>query len=107
MAPVMPAANPAAPPHAGGTSAPRTTHTGRLGQGELRRLTAAHLAANPGAHTPGQIARALGKSAGAVGNALTTLADRGEAAREPGTPSRYRATAATATVATAARPPPA
>ena len=103
----MPAANPAAAPPPGGTSAPRTTPTGRLGQGELRRLTAAHLAASPGAHTPGEIARALGKSAGAVGNALTTLAGRGEAAREPGTPIRYRATPATAGVAAAPRPAPA
>ena len=103
----MPAANPAAAPPPGGTSAPRTTPTGRLGQGELRRLTAAHLAASPGAHTPGEIARALGKSAGAVGNALTTLARRGEAAREPGTPIRYRATPATAGVAAAPPPAPA
>ena len=103
----MPAANPAAAPPPCGTSAPRTTPTGRLGQGELRRLTAACLAASPGAHTPGEIARALGKSSGAVGNALTTLAGRGEAAREPGTPIRYRATPATAGVAAAPPPAPA
>ena len=103
----MPAANPAAAPPPAGGSAPRTTPTGRLGQGELRRLTAAHLAASPGPQTPGEIARALGKSAGAVGNALTVLASRGEAAREPGTPIRYRATPATAGVAAAPRPAPA
>ena len=73
----MPAANPAAAPPPAGASAPRTTPTGRLGQGELRRLTAAHLAASPGPQTPGEIARALGKSAGAVGNALTVLARPG------------------------------
>jgi len=103
----MPAANPAAAPPPAGAPAPRITPTGRLGQGELRRLTAAHLAASPGPQTPGEIARALGKSAGAVGNALTVLASRGEAAREPGTPIRYRATPATAGVAAAPRPAPA
>jgi hypothetical protein len=51
--------------------APRIPPTGRLGQGELRQLAAAHLAA------------------------------RGEAAREPGTPIRYCATPATACVAAA------
>jgi nitric oxide reductase NorQ protein len=94
------------PPAPGPAPAPRITPTGRLGQGELRRLAAAHLAASPGPHTPGEIARALGKSAGAVGNALTTLAGRGEAAREAGTPIRYRATPATAGVAAAAPPAP-
>src|SRR5580704_11733800 len=103
----MSAANPAAAPPPAGAPAPRTTPTGRLGQGELRRLTAAHLATSPGPQTPGGIARALGKSAGAVGNALTVLASRGEAAREPGTPIRYRATPATASVAATPRPAPA
>jgi len=64
-------------PHPAGAAPARTTPTGRLGQGELRRQAAACLAADPAAaHTPGAIARALGKSAGAVGNALTTLAGR-------------------------------
>ena len=61
------------------TTAPRTTATGRLGNGELRRQVAAWLDENPGPHTPGTIAKALDRSAGAVGNALKTLADRGEA----------------------------
>ena len=91
------------PPAPSPALAPRTTPTGRLGQGELRRQVTAYLAARPGdACTPGEIARALGKSAGAVGNALATLADRHEADREPGKPVRYRANAATA--AAAARP---
>ena len=111
----MPAANPAAAPPPGGTSAPRTTPTGRLGQGELRRLIAAHLAASPGAHTPGEIARALGKSAGAVGNALTTLAAPGRGRprarhahplpRHPGHRRRCRRPAPR-TRARAPRPPP-
>ncbi len=94
------------PPAPSPAPAPRTTPTGRLGQGELRRQVTAYLAARPGdACTPGEIARALGKSAGAVGNALATLADRHEADREPGKPVRYRANAATA--GAAARPRPA
>ncbi len=79
----------------------RTRAAGRLGQGELRRKVAGWLAANPGAWKPGKIAGALGHSAGAVGNALATLEGRGEAAREPGRPVRYRANAATAGAATA------
>jgi nitric oxide reductase NorQ protein len=67
---------------------PSTNATGRLGNGELRRQVAAWLAASPGPATFGEIARALNGLAGAVGNALTTLADRGEAAREPGKPAR-------------------
>ncbi len=77
------------------TTAPRTTATGRLGNGELRRQVAAYLDENPGFRTPGTIARALDRSAGAVGNALKTLADRGEAEPVPGKPARYQATPAT------------
>ena len=94
------------PPAPGPAPAPRITPTGRLGQGELRRQVAGCLAADPAAgFTPGSVARALGKSAGATGNALATLAGRGEAERLPGSPVRYRATADTARAA-AARPPP-
>jgi nitric oxide reductase NorQ protein len=77
------------------TTAPRTTATGRLGNGELRRQVAAYLDENPGACTPTVIAKALDRSAGAVGNALKTLADREQAVLEPGKPARYRATPAT------------
>jgi nitric oxide reductase NorQ protein len=89
------------------TTAPRTTPTGRLGNGELRRQVAAWLAANPGPHTPGEIAKALNRSAGAVGNALTTLADRGQAGRDPGKPARYHATPATSAAAAGITPTPA
>jgi nitric oxide reductase NorQ protein len=81
------------------TTAPRTTATGRLGNGELRRQVAAWLDENPGPRTPGQIAKALDRSAGAVGNALKTLADRGEAEPVPGKPARYQATPATGAAA--------
>jgi nitric oxide reductase NorQ protein len=81
------------------TTAPRTTATGRLGNGELRRQVAAWLDENPGPCTPGTIAKALERSAGAVGNALKTLADRGEAEPVPGKPARYQATPATTAAA--------
>ena len=78
--------------------------TGRLGHGQLRRQVAEWLAARPGPHTVGEIAKDLGRSAGAVGNALTTLADRAEASRLAGKPMRYEANAATAAAAAAITP---
>jgi hypothetical protein len=80
---------------------------GRLGNGQLRRQVAEWLAARPGPHRVGEIAKDLGRSAGAVGNALTTLADRGEAGRLPGKPVRYEASSATAAAAAAIAPSPA
>jgi hypothetical protein len=77
---------------------------GRLGNGQLRRQVAEWLAARPGPHTVGEIAKDLGRSAGAVGNALTTLADRAEAARIAGKPLRYEANSATAAAAAAITP---
>jgi nitric oxide reductase NorQ protein len=77
---------------------------GRLGNGPLRRQVAEWLAARPGPHTVGEIAKDLGRSAGAVGNALTTLADRAEAARITGKPLRYEANSATAAAAAAITP---
>jgi hypothetical protein len=77
--------------------AARHTPSGRLGQGELRRQVAAHLAATPGDHTPGEVARALGaRSSGAVANALETLTERGQAEEATHRPRRFRATATTA-----------
>jgi nitric oxide reductase NorQ protein len=77
---------------------------GRLGNGQLRRQVAEWLSARPGPHTVGEIAKDLGRSAGAVGNALTTLADRAEAARLTGKPLRYEANSATAAAAAAITP---
>jgi hypothetical protein len=79
---------------------------GRLGNGQLRRQVAEWLAARPGPHTVGEIAKDLGRSAGAVGNALTTLADRAEASRLAGKPVRYEANAATAAITPKAPAPP-
>ncbi|MUN35367.1 AAA family ATPase [Actinomadura litoris] len=69
---------------------------GRLGQGELRRRVAALLVDRPEAvFTPGAVAKELERSAGAVGNALRVLADRGQAELVSEEPRRYRATATT------------
>ena len=69
---------------------PAPAPKGRLGNGQLRRQVAEWLAARPGPHTVGEIAKDLGRSAGAVGNALTTLADRAEAARITGQAAALR-----------------
>jgi nitric oxide reductase NorQ protein len=85
-------------------TAPAAAPKGRLGNGQLRRQVAEYLADHPGPCKTGEIAKALGRSAGAVGNALTTLADRGEADLVPGKPIRYQANAATAGAAAAIAP---
>jgi nitric oxide reductase NorQ protein len=77
---------------------------GRLGNGQLRRQVAEYLTDHPGPCKTGDIAKALDRSAGAVGNALTTLADRGEADLVPGKPIRYQANSATAAAASAITP---
>jgi MoxR-like ATPase len=77
---------------------------GRLGNGQLRRQVAQYLADNPGPRKTGEIAKALGRSAGAVGNALTTLVGRGEADLVPGKPVSYEANSATAAAAAAIAP---
>ena len=77
---------------------------GRLGNGQLRRQVAEYLTEHPGPCKTGEIAKALDRSAGAVGNALTTLADRGEAELLPGKPVSYQANSATAAAAAAIAP---
>jgi len=77
---------------------------GRLGNGQLRRQVAEYLDGHPGPCKTGDIAKALDRSAGAVGNALTTLAGRGEADLVPGRPVRYEANSATAAAAAAIAP---
>jgi nitric oxide reductase NorQ protein len=75
----------------------------RLRNGELRRMVAEHLANDPTvARTPGAIARALGRSSGAVGNALAVLETLGQAAPVGAKPVSYRATDKTADAAKAA-----
>jgi len=77
---------------------------GRLGNGQLRRQVAEYLTDHPGPCKTGEIAKALDRSAGAVGNALTTLVGRGEASLVPGKPIRYQANPATAAAAAAITP---
>ncbi|MFC6080959.1 AAA family ATPase [Sphaerisporangium aureirubrum] len=78
----------------------------RLNSGELRRQVAAYLADNPTTdHTSTAVARHLGRSSGAVGNALKTLRDRGQAAETATSPLRYRATATTKAAAAGAPAP--
>lgn len=94
------------PPASVPAPAPRTTPTGRLGQGELRRQVAGCLAADPAAEfTPGSVARTLGKSAGATGNALATPP---AGARPSGCPAARSATAPRRTplLPPPPRPPP-
>ncbi|WP_431969563.1 AAA family ATPase [Nocardia sp. bgisy134] len=84
------------------STSPVTLSGARLGNGELRRMVAAELAANAGRElSPREIAKTLVRSSGAVGNALEALTAAGHADRTSASPRRYRANAATATAATA------
>ncbi len=81
---------------------PATPTTGRLPNGELRRMVAGVLAADPGRDmSPREIATSLARSSGAVGNALEALTAAGHTDRTSATPRRYRANADTAAAATA------
>ena len=84
----------------GATGSPGTGRA-RLRNGELRRQVAQYLADNPGAFTPGEVARGLGgRSSGAVANALAALAGRGDAEQTTSKPARYQATATTRVAST-------
>lgn len=62
----------------------------RLRPGALRGLVGAWLAERPGqSFGPTQIAKELGRSAGAVGNALGTMADHGQVVQTSRKPRRY------------------
>jgi biotin operon repressor len=64
--------------------------SGRLGKGQLRAAVLAHLHARPGQdHSPTAVAKALGRSAGAVGNALEKLAADGAIIQTSTTPRRF------------------
>ena len=64
----------------------------RLPKGELRALVLNHLRSRPGeAVSPTAAAKALGRSTGAVGNALERLAASGEVVQASTTPRRYAA----------------
>ncbi|WP_431953270.1 AAA family ATPase [Nocardia lijiangensis] len=82
-----------------------TPAAGRLANGELRRMVAGALAADPGRElSPREIAKGLGRSSGAVGNALEALTAAGHADRTSAAPRRYRANADTAAAVTAPAP---
>jgi len=70
---------------------PRGTTSPAARPGQLRDLVAAHLAANPDADlTPHAIGRVLGRSSGAVANALDRLTALGQAQPTSDKPRRYR-----------------
>jgi hypothetical protein len=62
----------------------------RLRPGALRSLIHGWLAERPGQEfTPTRIGKELGRSAGAVGNALATMTDQGEVVQTSSKPRRY------------------
>jgi DNA-binding transcriptional ArsR family regulator len=79
-----------APPDAG--PATEAAEPGsRLGRGELTGLVLEFLAARPGeALGPAAVAKSLGRSAGAVSNALGRLAEAGTVRLVADSPRRYR-----------------
>lgn len=93
-------ATPATATPPAGTSA-GGARVGRLRNGELRGMVAGFLVGNSGEFTAGQIGRALGRSSGAVSNALVTLEGSGHAAQTSARPLRYTATATTHSAAAA------
>lgn len=71
------------------TSAP-ADGVGRLGKGDLRAMVLDHLQGHPGeAFTPTKVAKALGRSAGAVSNALVKLTVEGSAVQAGEHPRRF------------------
>jgi DNA-binding MarR family transcriptional regulator len=71
------------------------TGSGRLRPGALRDLVLTCLAERPGqALSPTAIAKTLGRSAGAVANALQALADQGAVVQAQAKPRRYTITTA-------------
>lgn len=61
----------------------------RLPKGALRGQVEDYLAENPGDHSPVEIGQVLGRSSGAVANALETLVELGDAVRTGERPKRY------------------
>ena len=81
---------------------PRGTTSPAARPGQLRDLVAAHLAGHPDTDfTPHAIGRVLGRSSGAVANALDRLTALGQAQLTSDKPRRYRHQATAATPAAA------
>ncbi|TQE33161.1 TrmB family transcriptional regulator [Streptomyces ipomoeae] len=78
-----------APAAEAAAGAPATTT--RLARGGLRQMVYEHLAAHPADEvTAPRLAKVLGRSAGAVANALAKLKDQGQADLVGESPRRYR-----------------
>ncbi|MFD2420370.1 AAA family ATPase [Amycolatopsis pigmentata] len=93
---------PPAPTTAHDSAASPALSVGRLRNGELRAMVARALADHAGwDFTPRAIAQFLGRSSGAVANALKVLAERGEAEVFSTMPLKYRATPTTSSAAAA------
>lgn len=72
--------------------APVTASGPRLAPGQLHQMVREHLQASPEQDlTPTQISRTLGRSSGAIANALDTMVSRGEAIMTSAKPRRYQA----------------
>lgn len=72
----------------------------RLGRGALRDMVAEFLAAQPGTEfSPVTLGKALGRSSGAIANALTKLTATGQAIQTSERPARYAAAEADSAVA--------
>ncbi len=77
-------------PPAADTHTADAAEAGRLGKGQLRSLVLGYLQDRPGEeHSPTAIGKALGRSSGAVGNALTKLAAEGAITETSAKPRRY------------------
>ncbi|GAA2110190.1 AAA family ATPase [Streptomyces synnematoformans] len=101
-------ATPPAPTAPATPSSPVPAAGAKARPGELRARVAQVLTASPGrVFTVTELARRLGHSGGAVGNACETLVSRGEAVQSGSKPRTYQATSATAAAAQhAVLPPP-
>jgi hypothetical protein len=67
----------------------------RLGQGQLHELALEHMRAHPEQEwTATGVAKEIGRSSGAIANAMVTMVNRGEAEMTCAAPRRYRALAA-------------
>ncbi|MFF2571115.1 helix-turn-helix domain-containing protein [Streptomyces sp. NPDC058084] len=82
---------PEAPAEAAETPAAKAAPTKRLARGGLRQMVYDYLAAHPAEEVgPSGLGKTLGRSAGAVANALAKLAAHGQAELTSDSPRRYR-----------------
>lgn len=86
------APEPEAGPGSGAAGRSNRSGTARLRTGQLHGMVEDYLAENPGEHGPVEIGKALGRSSGAVANALEKLAAAGTATRTSQKPRRYQHT---------------